>query len=130
MADLAKLSQAIATLQDMALRYCSESQSAEWRREYLADRRLAFQAITDLATAGRMHLLERGDDTLLRRFDDNIARFRHTLALHQANWPVVSINLEDLDYLHSRQVVRSASREVAKLINEIMASPQLVLAAK
>lgn len=122
MPDLSALKQAIATIEEVARRYHSppELRGGEWRRKQVADRRLVLEALTELAAAGRRHLVARGDETLLRRFEDAVTRFRHALALHQANWPVVSIDPEDLDYLRSRQNVRVASQKLTGVLNEIL----------
>jgi hypothetical protein len=121
MPDLSALSEAMTIFEEIAQRNQDdpETLTPARRREQLADRRLAFATMAQLGEAGRLGLSGQGNEALLRKFEQCLANFRHVLALHQANWPVVSIELEDLDYLRSRQSVRSARRWLAEVVSQL-----------
>jgi hypothetical protein len=121
MPDLSALSEAMTIFEEIAQRNQDdpETLTPARRREQLADRRLAFATMAQLGEAGRLGLSGQGNEALLRKFEQCLANFRHVLALHQANWPVVSIELEDLDYLRSRQSVRSARRRLAEVVSQL-----------
>jgi hypothetical protein len=123
MPDILVLKQALATIEELARRYngSPEPQDGQSRRKQVADRRAAMEMMTDVGAAGRRLITERGDEALLRKFEDCVARFRHTLALHQANWPVVAIKPDDIDYLRSRQGVHLANRDLTAMITALLA---------
>jgi hypothetical protein len=124
MPDLSALSMAIATFEEIARRNRDEPEvlSPAVRRQQLADRRLAFATMAQLGEAGRLALSGPGNEALLGKFEQCLANFRHVLALHQANWPVVSIEPGDPDYLRSRQSVGFARRQLAEIVSRFPAS--------
>lgn len=49
------------------------------------------------------------------------SKVRHAIALHQANWPVVSIDFENPEYLTSRHEMRDANRRFIRLVKATFA---------
>lgn len=122
MAASSTLQQAIATIEDIGQRYRDKPElpNHEWRRDQVANRRVLLSVIADIDAAGRSLLSVRDDQAQLREFEECVARFRHVLTLHQARWPAVSIDLDDVDYLRSRQNLLLAIQKLTNMINGLL----------
>lgn len=55
-------------------------------------------------------------------FGAALSRMRTALALHQADWPVVAIKLDDPRYNQSSKRVRTANQEFNRIANEMFAN--------
>lgn len=85
----------------------------DWRRALLRYRQDLAATIPQAAAAARQIPCAQRADELRRR----IEHFRTAAALHQAEWPVVTIDLEDTSYQTSARNVLRLGREFLALID-------------
>jgi len=90
-----------------------------WQRNHISLRRTLQETIAALGATGRRVLSQRGDAAMLREFENLHSRYRRLVSLHQAEWPVFSIDPVNPDYLHSMDVLGAAYLEFVKAINDI-----------
>lgn len=126
MSDLSTLQQAKSACDDISkkFQYLATNMPEGWQREYVDLRRAVQVRLIEIGAAGRSVIGASGDPGPLRDFEDRLSRCRHTLAFHQASWPVVSIDPASPDYQHSLGKVQAAYLALAAIIDQICACMQ------
>jgi hypothetical protein len=87
-----------------------------WQRDYIELRRALHDAVAALGAAGRREL---ANHPQIRTFEDAHARVRHLLLLHQARWPVVSLDLDSKDYTASLREIAETSATFMAIIDRM-----------
>lgn len=88
------LREAMLILEDVSERFRQvlRDRPEGWRRDYIDLRKSLHDAVLAIVAAGRPTIT---DPERLRAFDDAHARFRYSLTLHQANWPILTVGEPD-----------------------------------
>lgn len=87
-----------------------------WQRDYIELRRALHDGVAALGAAGRREFAGHPD---IRLFEDTLARLRHGLLLHQAQWPVVSLDLDGKDYIASLRRITEVSSALMALVDRL-----------
>jgi hypothetical protein len=87
------------------------SRPADWRKQHLALRRTANECLGRMA--GHADLI--GDDPAIRSL---VRQLLHLVSLHQAEWPVVDIDLDDPAYVSSRVAIESTLDLLASAVDK------------
>ena len=95
----------------------SASEGAEWKKDYLKWRRELQEQITSLCQADANLTLSDDDKRLFR---ESFSKFRSVTALHQADWPVVSIDRQDPNYRHSADNVGQAYQNFMTVMRRLL----------
>ncbi len=124
MSDLRSLREAVAKLamlqRSLAALSGGDENQANWRHQHIDYRRdLQAQIGTISSLAATIDGLAPDDRSAL---GDALSRMRTALALHQADWPAVSIRPNDLLYRQSVQRVRIANEAFAKVASMAFAN--------
>jgi hypothetical protein len=93
---------------------------AAWQKDYIQLRRQLQAHLTAAGVAARRCPEINGNPAVASRFDETLARLRSALAVHQTNWPAISIDLKDPVYRESVRKVRAASLAFTTLAREIL----------
>ena len=105
----------------MQLRNMAKNRPDGWQREYVNLRRQLQQQLSAAGELGEALFRAGTAGELAPAFRDRLRRMRHALALHQANWPVIAIALDDPDYQASMRTVTDAHHEFNALVDAIVA---------
>jgi len=114
--------QACAALLETTLRQSPKVNSPQFddhRREVIQMRRLMAAQLRALATAGA----ELDDAGLQSAFRSEFSAMRAALALHQAMWPVVAIDLNDSAYAASVATTRAANERFFEWVRCVRPAP-------
>lgn len=99
----------------------AKEQGCDWRRELIDLRRkLQMQIGVVAAAIGNTPSLSR-DSERGPALSEALSKMRSALALHQANWPAVSIDPASFQYAQSTATVRAANRAFIDLVREALA---------
>jgi hypothetical protein len=82
--------------------------SGNWRRELVDLRRKLQTQITAVALAIDDCEIFKDNNEIKRNLRDSLSAMRSALALHQGDWPAVSIDPSDPAYVNSTAAVRAA----------------------
>jgi hypothetical protein len=114
--------EAVAELEAIqaAMASLSKQDDSNWRRDFIDLRRRLQSQITQVSLAITRCLPLSRDDRLVRELKDALSRMRTAVALHQANWPAVSIDASSPEYLQSTSGVREANRDFIDLARKLL----------
>ena len=107
-----------------ALLDTTRRKDAAWKKDYIELRRQLQVRLTALASAG--HRIQEANGETGARFRDAFVALRSALALHQATWPAVAIDLSNPDYKASADRVQSASRAFRELAHQAVSGAATV----
>lgn len=84
-----------------ALRATMERKADNWKMEYIAKRKelsIAFGKLSQISSELLPRII---DKKIVIDFQNTLSQVRHATALHQASWPVVTIENSKSEYLKS-----------------------------
>lgn len=84
----------------------------DWRKQYVALRRVANDCLVRMAA----NVAQLQDGTTVRPL---VIRLNHLVSLHQAEWPVVSIDLDDPSYTSSCERISSTIEQIADAMRQL-----------
>jgi len=90
----------------------SASRPADWRKQYLALRRTASECLGRMAR----HADLVDDEATIRPL---VVQLVHLVSLHQAEWPVVAIDLDDPAYTSSRVSIEATLARLASAVEQV-----------
>ena len=99
----------------------SRSEEEGWKQTYLRLRRELQELTAKLAQIDCVALGMSEEDHRIYREAFN--RFRSTAAMHQADWPVVDIAVDDPDYRRSVSVVQAANEHFMHVMRRLFGLP-------
>ena len=103
------------------------SPDANWKRQIIESRRKLQAQISVVSEAIRQCESGMPSPELTVRLLVALSKMRSTLAIHQAKWPAVAIDVSSADYAESLASVRQANRTFISLAREALASrPALI----
>ena len=92
-----------------------------WKKEYVGLCRLLHFRMDMAADRGEAVFRTGAAREHAPAFREALRKMRHALALHQANWPVITISPDDPDYLASMLDVVRAHQSLNGIIEQIAA---------
>lgn len=95
-----------------------------WKRDLIGLRRQLQMLFTQLAEVSNQIALTVPDSPVSLEYRERLSQVRHKVALHQADWPVVQIDVEDPKHRASVEGIRTACQ------NFIAAAEQAVIALR
>jgi hypothetical protein len=120
--DLQAFREAVAELERVqaAMADVTNSGGENWKREFIDLRRQLQAQIGQVARAASACRGLATSDVLARDIQEALSRMRTAVALHQANWPAVSIDPADPGYIKSSASVRAANRAFIDLAQQVL----------
>ena len=102
-----------------AMARVSNSGGENWKREFIELRR-QLQAQIGLVARAASDCRRLTTSDVARDIQESLSRMRTAVALHQANWPAVSIVPADPGYIESSASVRAANRAFIDLAQQLL----------
>ena len=109
-----ELGEVAARLQELA-----KEKPEGWKKEYVELRRLLHLRMDVAADRGEAVFRTGAAQEHAPAFREALRKLRHALALHQANWPVITISPENPEYRASMLDVMQAHQGLNAIIEHI-----------
>lgn len=113
MSDPGSVEREIGLLEQVQMQMAEISRRADdGRRQDLIDlRRQLAVRIVEVGRIAEPMIVQTGDPLLLKTYREKISRMRFAAAMHQADWPAVTLGDRPEEFLVSAAAVREANRE-------------------
>jgi hypothetical protein len=111
-ADTRSLSQALDRLEEVQAGFAEITGRTDerWRHDMITQRRLLSAQVAEVGRLADPWIAARNDAETTRAYRERFSRMRSAAALHQAAWPVVSLDPENPEYRSSALNARQCNR--------------------
>jgi hypothetical protein len=122
MSELKDLRQSIASLEELLALIASISERDDEKRklDLVQSRRLLALKIGEIATVGNRLFTAFPDKELEAGFRSRLNAMRHAVAMHQADFPAVSLENKNAEFVASARRVRNSNREFVDWVKPML----------